>query len=276
MKEKYLNSVQDLERLIATCITLSNNTHKREVDSWRKEYGSYIFAKMCVHTIGIQKLVPESSLFNIPNNFKVWDISSLSVLIRSLIEAYHVFYYLIIDEIDEKELEFRFLLWHLHSECERKRMLNAIGSTNPQIKKVEKDIEDYKTKLLKNDFYISRNHDERRSYRRGEIGIALSNLQISQRAGISENYYRATYKYLSSFVHTLPFSIQQIAEFKAGEDESLGLIKSLAETTSGYLSFAIRDFVELFPDQKIVTKEVDDLVSLWLDVLNKLASNITN
>jgi hypothetical protein len=276
MKEKYSNSVQDLEKLVNTCILLSNNTHERKVATWREEYGSYIFAKLCVHSIGILKLVPESSLFNLPNNFKVWDIASLSVLVRTVIETYNVFYYLIIDEVDDNELEFRFLLWRLHSECERKRMLNSIGSTNPKIKEIENDIEEYKSKLLINDFYKSKNSNERSSYRRGETGIALTNSQISERAGISINFYKSTYRYLSSYVHTFPFSIQQIAVFKADDEESLSLIKTLIDTTSGYLSFVIRDFVKLFPDQKEITKEVDELTKVWLDVLNKLASNIVS
>lgn len=276
MKEKYSKSVQDLEKLVNTCISLSNNTHKRKVDSWREEYGSYIFAKLCIHSIAILKLIPESSLFNLPNNFKVWDIASLATLARSVIETYNVFFYLIIDELDDKELEFRFLLWHLHSESERKRMLNSIGSTNPKIKEVERDIEDYKNKLMNNDFYKSKISSERSSYRKGETGIALSNSNISERAGISINFYKSTYKYMSSYVHTFPFSIQQIAVFKADDEESLNLIKALIDTTSGYLSFAIRDFVKLFPDQNETTKEVDELIKVWLDVLNKLASNITS
>jgi len=117
---------------------------------------------------------------------------------------------------------------------------------------------------------------ERSSYRRGETGIALTNSQISERAGISINFYKSTYRYLSSYVHTFPFSIQQIAVFKADDEESLSLIKTLIDTTSGYLSFVIRDFVKLFPDQKEITKEVDELTKVWLDVLNKLASNIVS
>lgn len=272
MKEKHIQSVNDLEQIVDCCISLSNNTHKRKVSTWREEYGSYIFAKLVVHSIAILKLTPNSKLFEIPNNFKVWDISSLAVLVRALIETYNVFFYLIIDEVDEIELEFRFLLWHLHSECERLRMLKSIGSTNPIIKVVEKDIEDYKQKLLNNDFFKSKNSKERSSFRKGEVGIVLTNSQISEKAGISVNFYKSAYKFLSSYTHTFPFSIQQIAVFKADDEESLSLINSIVETTSGYLSFAIRDFVKVFPDQKETTKDVDEKIKIWLEVLNKLAS----
>lgn len=272
MNEKYLKAVKDLEKIVNTCISLSNNTHKRKVSSWREEYGSYIFAKIVVHSIAVLKMIPNSELFEIPNNFKVLDISSLAVLVRALIETYNVFFYLIIDELDENELDFRFLLWHLHSECERLRMLKLIGSTNPIIADVEKDIENYREKLLNNDFFKSKNSKERTLYRKGEVGISLTNSQISEKAGISVNFYKSVYKYLSSYTHTFPFSVQQIAVFKADDEESLNIINSLVEISSGYLSFAIRDFVKLFPDQKETTKDVDDIIKLWLEVLKKLAS----
>ena len=103
MKEKYVESIKDYEKLCNICIQLSINTHKRKVNSWREEYGSYIFAKIATHSIAILKLLPYSPLFELPKNFKVWDISSLAVLVRALIETYNVFYYLIMDEIDDIE-----------------------------------------------------------------------------------------------------------------------------------------------------------------------------
>jgi hypothetical protein len=274
MKEKYLESVKEYEKLCKMCLQLSANTHKRKVETWREEYGSYIFAKITTHAIAILKLIPNSPLFDLPNNFKIWDISSLSVIVRALIETYNVFYYLIIDEVEANELEFRFLIWNLHAECERLRMLNAIGSVNPALKEVEKSIEEYKEKLKTNSFFNNLNASkEKTKYRKGEKGIALSNTKISERAGISENYYKSTYKYLSSYTHTYPFSIQQISTFKANDEESLNLIKSQVESATGYLSFSIRDYTELFPDQKEVISDVKEIIDTWLEILNKFASD---
>jgi Family of unknown function (DUF5677) len=272
MKEKYLESLKDYDKLSNICTQLSINTHKRIVETWREEYGSYIFAKIVAHSIAILKLLPNSKLFELPNNFRVWDISSLAVLVRALIDTYNSFYYLIIDEVDETELNFRYLIWHLHSENERLRMLRALGSVNPAINEIEKNIEEYKGKLLSNTFYDSLVSREKTQYRKGEVGISLTNSQISERSGISINYYKSTYKYLSSYTHTYSFSINQIAAFKAGDEESLDLIKTQVDTASGYLSFAIRDYVKLFPDQESTIVEVKVIIDVWLDVLSNLAN----
>lgn len=276
MKERYLQSVKDYEKLCDACIKLSINTHHRKVETWREEYGSHIYAKIATHSVALLKLIPESSLFKLPNNFEVWDVSSLAVLVRALMETYYVFHYLIIEEIPEEELEFRFILWHLHAESERLRMLKAIGSTNPKIGTVEKDIAALKAKLLQNSFYLTKNSDARSKYRKGEEGIALSNSQISEKAGISINYYKSTYKFLSSYTHTFPFSIQQVSTFKVDDEESINLLKGLVDISLGYISFAIRDYVKLFPDQDSSTKDIRDIMNIWLDVLKKIATNVTS
>lgn len=271
MKEKYIESIKDYENLCKMCLHLSINTHKRKVESWREEYGSFIFAKITLHAVAILKILPNSPLFELPQNFKVWDLSSLAVMVRALIETYNVFYYLIMDKIDDSELDFRYLIWHLHAESERLRMLREIGSANPAIKDIEESITEYKEKLLKNPFYETLISSDKTKFRKGESGISLTNSQISERAGISVNYYKSTYKYLSSYTHTYPFSIQQVSVFKADDEESLSLIKSQADTATGYLSYAIRDYVKIFPDQEKEIIPLKSVIDIWIYTLNNFA-----
>ena len=123
MNDDYLHRLNELESLCEVAINLSNLTQGREVDTWREEYASYIFSKVCLTTISILKLLPKSSLYTKINNFEVWDISSVCTLVRSLVKTFFVFYYVAIDEADEDELNFQYILWHYHEVCERIKML---------------------------------------------------------------------------------------------------------------------------------------------------------
>ena len=78
---------------------------------------------------------------------------------------------------------------------------------------------------------------------------------------------------MSSYAHTFPFSIQQISGFKANDEESLNLIKSQMDSASGYLSYSIRDYVKLFPDQESIISDVKEIMDIWLDVLSKIAND---
>lgn len=265
MNDSYLRKLNDLESLCEAAINLSNSTQGREVDTWREEYASYIFSKVCLTTISILKLLPKSSYTKI-NNFDVWDISSVCTLVRSLIETFFIFYYVAIDEADKDELDFRFIIWHYHEKCERIKMLEWIGSNNhQQIEELKSRKNKLREDLSKNTFFQrlkSENHKDLKNISEGKIGIFLSNSTISKRAGISLNYYKAVYKYLSNYTHTHPLSVSVLFKFNAEEDESKMLFKVAIDYCTGFLSLAIRNFVRIFPDQ-ILPEEINDLISDW-------------
>lgn len=243
---------------------LSIATEGRIVSTWREEYGSHIFGKICVTAIAILKLFPKSAFYLAKNNMEVWDISSVCILTRSLIDTFNVFYYLIIEQVDNDELEFRFLLWNLHSECERLEMLQLLKSTNPKLDEIKQHVENLKNELKNNKFYQKLDPKNQKKYSSGKIGIFLTNSQISKKAGINPNYYKAVYKYLSNYVHTYPFSISQIAKFDAKDAESLKLFEPVVGYCTGYLCLSIRDFVKMVPDQsKNLSAEIIKTIENW-------------
>lgn len=61
-KEKYLQTVDELEHITGIAWTLSLETTNRKVDSWREQYCSYIFAKLCLHAQAVLYLKPELDL----------------------------------------------------------------------------------------------------------------------------------------------------------------------------------------------------------------------
>lgn len=249
--ENYLNSLNNYEVLSKTAIFLSKENYGKKANNFREEYGSWIFGKICLHTIAIQKLLPDSTFFHKINGKKVWDLASICSLSRSLIETYNVFHYLIIEDIDPNELEFRRILWELHSECERLEMLKLIKSKAPEITKIIEDIAQYKSKLINNKFFKGLEHKTQKKFRNGKSGIFKTNSQISENAGINPDYYKAVNKYLSNFVHTYPFAIIQLSLFRAGDKESLERIKTVIDYCKHYLCLAIRDFLKLCPELKI-------------------------
>jgi len=262
--DKYLEKLRTFEGLSRTAMNLSIATHGRMVTSWQKEYASYIFGKICVTAIAILKLLPKSSFYGAVNNIEFWDISSVCTLVRSLIDTYNIFYYLIIEKIDESESEFRFVLWKLHSESERLKMLRLVNSKRGELYGIQQNIEKLKKKIIKNKFYQNLSYNKQKKLKSGKYGIFLTNSQISERAGVNPNYYKAIYKYLSSYVHTYPFSISQIAEFRAGDPKSLRLLETVIEFATPYISLSIRDFVKIFPDQSgKLSHQVVDTIKNW-------------
>lgn len=259
--DKYLEDLRTFESLCQTANNLSIATGGREVSSQREEYGSHIFGKICVTGIAILKLLPKSVFYSSPKDLQIWDISSVCILARSLIDTYNIFHYLIIQEVDNVELEFRFVVWNLHSEAERLKMLELSKSKSEKLAKIRQDIEGFKVKLKNNKFYQRLDLKEQRKYYSGEKGVFLKNTDISRNAGINPDYYKSIYKYLSQYVHTYPFSISQITQFNASDTESQKLFEPIIEYSTGYLGLSIRDFLKIFPDQSVnIPPEITQII----------------
>jgi len=250
-KQNYKESIASFEHITNIAIKLSIETTGREVDSWREEYASYIFAKICLHAISLLKLQIRFTKSGATDISNVWDISSIAVLTRSIIDSYYVFYYLAVDECDMSELEFRRNLWEYHGEYQRLNMLNRIKSENPKVKDLEKYIEKLKKKIINNKFYksISKTHLQQQ-IRKGNIAILLSNTELSKRAGINPDYYKSNFDYLSAYTHAYPFAHSQLKLFRANDNESLGLVTFIIDLCTGYVCHATADFINLFPDQE--------------------------
>lgn len=249
-RQDYQNTIDDFQHITNLAVKLYIKTTGREVNSWREECASYTFAKICMHAISLLKLrfkFPKSITTSIDS---VWDISSIAVLTRSIIDSYYVFYYLSIDKCTKAELEFRRDLWNYHGEYHRFDMLKRIKSKNPKLKELEKYIDTQKAKIVNSSFYKSiPSRDLQRDIKKGKIAILLSNSKLSERAGIDPDFYKAEFNSLSAYTHGHPFAFTQLKLFRVNDNKSLSLVTNIFQICTGYVCYAVRDFVKLFPDQ---------------------------
>lgn len=249
-RHNYENTIDDFQHITDLARKLSIENTGREVDSWRAEYASYLFAKICGHAISLLKLQFTFSKSTTPDIAHIWDISSIAVLTRSIIDSYYVFYYLSIDECDKSESEFRRDLWNFHGACQRFDMLKHIKFGQSKLKEFEKSILTQKDKIMNSSFYQSiSNKDLQRDIRKGKVAILLSNSELSKRAGINQDFYKAYFNYLSAHVHGFPYTFSQLKVFQANDSESLHLVTIMIQVGIGYICHAVRDFVKLFPEQ---------------------------
>ncbi len=268
-EEKYTEAIDTFERLFEKAMQLSIITSGRSGVTWQQEYGSHIFTKIVLTALAILRLLPKSKYSKPFVVAEVWDISSVSVLSRSLIETYHIFYYLIVQPVNNEEREFRFFVWQFHAEVERLKMLQLIQSKDPAMDSIRSNIENLRSRVVSHAFLSRLDAKKQKRVTDGEIGILLDNARISESAGLEPDYFRARYKYLSNWIHTFPYSVTQIATFKAGDSESLNLLTVVSNYSSAYLGLAMRDFIDVFPDQKLsVNSEMLEVIQIGKDMLN--------
>ena len=269
---KYREVHAECCQLLDAAFGLSSATQGRAVATRGLEVGSLLFAKIASHAKAVVDLAPQGPLGGPAPAQEFWDISSMAVLVRAEVDAYYTFFYVAVDEVDTEMSEFRWLLWDHHSELHRLKKLRLIGSTSPAVSELEVMVEDLTAKVKAHPVYLRQAPSVRKKLKDGDLGIFATNSDLSERARIDPAYYKTVFKFLSSYVHAHPFSMMQLAAFRAGEEGSLHLISTVLRYAEVYLSLALRDFLSLVPDQKrILAPSVEQLIELWCGVAGEFS-----
>lgn len=256
-----------LERLAQALIDVSNRTMGRKTD-WRGQQASLAFAKVGVTCMTFLRLIPGSSYYSPANQWAVWDLSAAASQARNLIEAYHLLCYLVQETPTEAEKQFRQWLWEYHEEFERHAMLRAAEPDSPNLSSVAQEVDARRTRLESSPVFQDLSSGNRQRLLEGKDFKVDGPIELSRKAGISENYYRSNYKYCSAFAHSAPFSISQLDAFKAGSPKAREVLGTLVSLACGYAALAIRDFTALFLDQlSALDPQTKDAIVFWEELL---------
>jgi len=274
--ERYQSICSELDLLISHGARMSFGLANKPAPLDREFYSDRIFSKLLSHAITLRRIVPTGLTPKEEGGTELWDLSSTCALARALIESYDSLFYVAVDSITDEEREFRFLLWELHAEERRENKLNLIGSKHPRLLEITKEIETLRERVLGHDYYdkLDKNIKTKISNKRTPA-FYLSHSERNKRASINHDYYNSCIMFLSSHVHTLPFSIQQLVEFRAGDKNSLQLISLPIQYAVGFLAKGIQGMEVIF-DQRLPekNKETADLCTIWSGILSDGITNI--
>jgi len=269
----YKQSLDDFIHITDVATNLSIRNTGVEVDSLKKVYGSWVFAKISAHAVSllkIEKIPSDNNIYGIPN---LVDLSSISSIARTIIDTFYIFFYLSIDNCYEFESKFRELLFEYHGEKQRLKMLINVNPQSTELKKLENEVEQLKNKIESCLYYrLLTNVKLKKNIRKGNMATLLNNTEITKRADIDPNYYKSQYNYFSTFIHSTGFSLSQLSQFKANDKESLNLIKTILEVCTGYMCCAVYYFTKMVPEINITLEpKTQELISIWRDILKNFS-----
>jgi hypothetical protein len=256
--EIYKEKVRTYELLVNKAMNLSCKTFMKEVETWEEQIASDLFGRICAISFSLLKLIPESEIYNRINAIELWDYSSLCIITRSLFDTYFIYYHFCIDiPNDTFERDFKEKYWEYYKNYKRIKMLELIKSKNNELVKI-KERNTKKLNIIKtNSYYLSLDDKQKKKLAKCELFQIPNNSDIAVKSGINLEFYKSTYQYLSSYVHSDSFCIDQIAIFKAGNNDSLVMIGTVIDYLIIILCFSIRDFVKICPE---LHNEIDDFI----------------
>jgi len=245
-QEKYELQREKFERLLKIGTSISQSVAGRFVD-YKSGMASILFTRLCTTIVSISNLAPKAF-----NYYTHWDCVSLFSLTRNLIENYHIFFYLCIEEICQEEWEFRKLLIDLNDTKNRHDMFNFWGEENTEI------YGKMKLKLLgeiqENIFFQKLEKKQQKGFLTGNNAFAFSRDEIEGRMENDKLYFKGLYKFLSNQTHTLPMSFSRMSEQQKGKgiesDIEVGYSTFALELSTNYFLEASKNMLNLFLDIK--------------------------
>ncbi|WP_284379980.1 hypothetical protein [Litoribrevibacter albus] len=264
--QRYAECLQEFQAILSFAEKFVNSLVGQQPSCKNDVYGERIFVKLLCHAVTLIKISPS---IETNKQQELWDISSSYCLARALIESFDALSYIALANIDNQEKEFRLIFWKLHAEARRFNMLSKIGSTDPRVKHTEREVDNLKSKLLAHNHLDMCSKGLRKDIEKGNYQpYHLTQRQRNEEAGVSHEFRDVVTMHLSSHVHTHPFSVMQIVDFKAGSPESIGLMSIAIQYSSGFLAKAVQGMLQVFnKSTPVMDTKAKDAYSKWITVV---------
>ena len=244
LADRYQDIRAEFDLLVTHGTQIANSLAGKDAPHDREFYADRVFSKLLCHAITLRRISP-IALGSGPT--ELWDISSAAAVARALIESFDALSYVALEDVAQQEREFRILLWKLHAEERRQTMLALISSLAPEIVMIDAAVLALRSELLAHPMLHGNGPDLATRVARGDTPpFHLGHAERNRRSRVDHDYYNAAIMFLSAYVHTFPFSVHQLMEFRAGNDESLRLMSMPLQYSLGFLSKAIEGMHSVF------------------------------
>src|SRR3990172_5858991 len=130
----YQEKVGRFAGLVEGAFKLSSTSDSLPVDDWRQEVAVSIFTKLTLHGMAIRALFPLTPA--------VWDIGSLAVLTRAVIDTYFALFYFAVDDPGSPDqIAFRRLVGNSNLAKHRYQILELLDSGRPEKNEIRSTVE---------------------------------------------------------------------------------------------------------------------------------------
>lgn len=268
VEDQYEESLGGLRQLVEFAHAISSTLQDKSTTSSQKYYASIALSKIVSHGITLLRILPAELSLSASSGAERWDISSIACVVRAIIETNDALAY-VCDSSESGEMTLlRIHVWELHDKERRLKVLRAIGSSAPEVQEIERFAEELRKKIQASETFSSLHKSNHVRIAKGNSPDFLVPLEKRcERAGISYQYYLSARIFLSSYVHSHPFALHQLIEFRAGNANSLRLISLPVRYANAFLAKAIELMQSLF-EEEVPSPEagLEKLVLIWAGI----------
>lgn len=264
-QDRYAEILGEFETLLRFGTEVSNRLVGTTPTEKHLSYADSIYTKLLCHAVSLHKLSPQ--IENTPEH-ELWDLPSACAIARCIIETHDVLGYMVFSEASAEERDFRLLLWRLHDQQRRSKMLHSIESQDPRAEEIHVRAKELNDETLNHPWFPRVVKNLQNKIKSGDApAFLLSQREFNKANSVNHEYYTSATMWLSQYVHTFPMSIHQLSEFRAGTAEALHISSMPIQYTLGFLAVAIIKMAETFSANAELTEADAALFSKWCAVV---------
>jgi len=205
-EQSYLEELELYGKVIKVTLLISRNQHGINTDG-RGVRGMRIFTRQTLVGLSLQRILPRPSAL-MPQEYELWDTSSIALLARTVVEGYLSLYYFGLEKISSEEAELRFRIAQLHRNVEWYEIRKLTNPNDPGLNQFREGIASQKEQM-KHHVYLSLLSEVQR-----KRALRFSEMYKTKADFESELHVckdlRRNYRHLSNLAHPLPISIERI------------------------------------------------------------------
>lgn len=261
--ERYSTILGEYDAILGHACAMSGRLVGHAVAERHLSYAETIFTKLLCHAISLRQLSPT---LNPSLPLELWDIGALCAIARTLIEAFDALAYVSLHSVPPAERELRILVWELHDKEHRLHMAEDIGASGPDIEAVRTDANILHEAVTGHALYSDLSKDTKRSIiDRKAPAFLRSKKDRNTASGINHDYYNSVTMFLSQYVHTLPFALNQLTLTHAGDSGALQIVAMPLQYSMPFIAKAIIGIGSLWPEAQVEMPDaLRNKVELWI------------
>lgn len=262
--DRYASLVVEYDSLVAHARAVSEKLTGVVLDTDEKSYVDALFTKLLCHALSLRKISPEP-IQSVER--EIWDLSSACAIARALIESFDAMAYIALHQVTNSERQFRILLWKLHDQHRRLRMLDRVGSSDPRLNEMKLQAEKLETVLCQHPCFGVVSKEVQRKVKGGDApSVHLSQKDLNAMTGIDHDYYVGATMFLSQYVHAHPMSLHQLIGFQAGAPEAWHLSSMPLQYAMPFIASAIQGMTTIWPEGVLDAESRAPSLEFWLTV----------